>query len=110
MIEGGDYLDKVISKVAEIDAAAIQIMDQAAAEKKVIAAAMNQATVDYDQQLQEETQHKIKALQDEMAKKRKAQEQKLYDELEQNISSLDAIYQEKHEAIANYLLKTLISG
>lgn len=103
-------MDKIISRIAEIDAEAVKIMDEAAARKKEIDAEMKSAASDYDRQLEADTQNKIKVLRDRMAHERHVEVKKLYEKMEQDLQSLDHKYETEHEKISNHLLKILINS
>lgn len=103
-------MDEIISRIAEIDAQAAQIMEDASAKKKEIDAEMKHATSDYDRQLEADTQNKIKVLRDRMAHERHVEVRKLYEKMERELSALEQRYETEHEKISNHLLRILINN
>lgn len=57
-LRGGNSMEDIINKLAEIEAAASHIMDDVSEQKKQLALEYDQAVQDFDRAIDEETQKK----------------------------------------------------
>ena len=98
----------VINRLSEIEAAAVNLEQQAADEKRRIAREYEQKTLDFDQEIEAETKEKLKVLSEKL--KREAQDEllKLRQGTEQALAAMEKEYTENHAKIAEKLFHEII--
>lgn len=101
-------MDSIVSKLSEIEAAAVAIVENAENEKVKLDARMQERTAAFDAELQKDTHIRLAAIESEL-------NQNIEEELTQlktaHLASMQAIkdeYEAHHEVYAQNILKKII--
>lgn len=101
-------MEAVISKISDIETAAVSIMDQANARKKEMSQAMALKTEEYDGQMEQATAKRLARLKQELDADTQKQLAVQKQQTEQILQAMENDYQANHEAYARQILKSLI--
>lgn len=102
-------MDNVISKISEIEAAAVLVMDEALDKKKQLSQDMDEKIAAFDKKAAEDTEKTLIELQASMEEDRHTEIEKLLLNRDNLLKELETRYEQKHsiysQQIFDYLLK-----
>lgn len=98
----------VINRLSEIEAAAVNIENEAANEKRRIAKEYEQKTIDFDQELDARTEEKLKELNEKLKAEAEQELLKMRQETEQELNSMKREYNQNHKKLADKLFHYII--
>lgn len=101
-------MDHVISRLSEIEKAAVSIMDETGVRKKAFAAEMEKKTAEFDAALEQETARKLEEIQKKMEKEMEDMLAKQTADSGRVLRQLEADYEERHEAYVRKLFQSMI--
>ena len=101
-------MEAVISKISDIETAAVSIMDQANASKKTMSQAMALKTEEYDKQMEQATAERLAKLKQDLDADTQKQLAVQKQQAEQALQAMETDYQANHEAYARQILKSLV--
>lgn len=98
----------VINRLSEIEAAAVNLRQQTAGEKRRIAKEYEQKTLDFDQKIEAETQKELKALSEKLEREANEELLKLRQGTEQALAAMEKEYTENHAKLADQIFHEII--
>ena len=99
-LRGGNPMEDIINKLAEIEAAASHIMEDVAEQKKQLALEYDQAVQDFDQSIDEEIQMKTARIRQELEVQMKDKLATQESETARTLKQMEDHYQEHHQELA----------
>lgn len=101
-------MEKVVTKLSEIEAAAVAIMDNANAKKKEISESMIIKTNEFDKTVDEETSKTLSDLNKKLELETEQELKALKDKTMQVLKALEDDYNKNHTALAKKILAQII--
>ncbi len=101
-------MEDIISKLAEIEAAASHIMDDVAEQKKQLALEYDQAVQDFDQAIDEENQKKAAGIREGLKIQMEEKLARQKSETARILEELDRHYEECHTALAEEIYNRIL--
>ena len=101
-------MEDIISKLAEIEAAASHIMDDVAEQKKQLALEYDQAVQDFDQAIDEENQKKAAGIREGLKIQMEEKLARQESETTRILEELDRHYEECHTALAEEIYNRIL--
>ena len=98
----------VINRLSEIEAAAVNVEKQSADEKRRIAREYEQKTLDFDQELDDHTERKLKALNERLKAEAEEELLKMRQETERELEAMKKEYTQNHEKLVDELFHYII--
>lgn len=98
----------VLGRLSEIETAAVNVEKEAANEKRRIAKVYEQKTIDFDQQLDAETEEKLKEINEKLKTDAEQELLKMRKETEQELESMKREYDQNHAELADKLFHYII--
>ena len=98
----------VLGRLSEIEAAAVNIENEAANEKRRIAREYEQKTIDFDQKLDAQTEEKLKELNEKLKAEAEHELLKMREETQQELDSMKREYDQNHKKLADKLFHYII--
>ena len=101
-------MNDVVARLSEIDAAAQQIVDQAAGKKKELNSKSLEERKTFDQELESKTKETLEELSDRLEEKNRQRLEDMKAENEKALKELEQTYQSNHAQLAEELFKKVI--
>lgn len=98
----------VLGRLSEIEAAAVNIENEAANEKRRIAREYEQKTIDFDQKLDAQTEEKLKELNEKLKAEAEQELLKMREETQQELDSMKREYDQNHKKLVDKLFHYII--
>lgn len=98
----------VINRLSEIEAAAVNVENQSAGEKRRIAKEYEQKTLDFDRELDARTEEKLQDLNEKLKSEAEEELLKMRRETEQALESMKKEYTQNHEKLVDELFHYII--
>ncbi len=102
-----EQMETVLGRLSEIEDAAVSLEEQAAEEKKKIAAEYEAKTKAFDAQLEAETQEKLKSLKEKLKAEAENELLKMKIETERELNAIEQEYSQNHEKLAEEIFRKL---
>lgn len=106
--KGGLFMDKLIKKISEIEAAAASVMEEMNEQKASFTAEIHKKTASFDQELEKSTAEEIQQLNLSMEEDLRQQLARQESEGEALLSRLEQAYEENHTILAANLFQEMI--
>ena len=103
-----EQMATVLGRLSEIEAAAVNIENEAANEKRRIAREYEQKTIDFDQKLDAQTEEKLKELNEKLKAEAEQELLKMREETQQELNSIKREYDQNHKKLADKLFHYII--
>ena len=100
-------MDSILNKLAEIESAAVSIVQHAEAEKSILDEKYDEKRRQFDLELEAETKKQIQAIQDDLQKKTSLILSSQSDESLAQIHALQKEYEENHTLYAQKILRKI---
>lgn len=101
-------MEDVINKLAEIEAAASHIMEDVSEQKKTLAKEYNQAVLDFDRAIDEETQKKTARIREELEVQMKEKLARQESETAKALKQMESHYEECHSALSEKIYNRIL--
>ena len=101
-------MEDIISKLAEIEAAASHIMEDVSEQKKQLALEYDQAVQDFDRAIDEETQKKTAGIREGLKIQMKEKLASQESETARTLEELDRHYEECHTVLAEKIYNRIL--
>lgn len=101
-------MNDVVARLSEIDAAAQQIVDQAASRKKELTSKNLEERKGFDEELESKTKETLAELSDRLEEKNRQRLEDMKTENEQALAHLEQTYQSSHTQMAEQLFRRVI--
>lgn len=101
-------MDNVVARLSDIDAAAKEIMDQAAVKKKDMERKNRQRLKDFDMELEAKTKETLAELSQRLEVRSGSQLSKLKEENDQSLRDLERSFFSSRQVLADELFQKLI--
>lgn len=101
-------MEDIISKLAEIEAAASHIMEDVSEQKKQLAQEYETAIREYDQSMDEETQVKTRKIRDELEIDMKAKLDKQRADAKEVLDQMETYYKKCHAELAKQVYDSIL--
>lgn len=105
-----EYMDTVITRLAEIESAAVQISEDAVLQKKEIANEYQEKTRIFDEETDRKTEERLENLRKDLQKKADQELAELQQATEEILQNLDQIYERDHEVLSKQILHKMIGA
>lgn len=102
-----EHMDAIITRLSEIEAAAVKISEDASQQKKQIENEYKEKTTAFDEELERNMKERLKSLREELKSKAEMELAQLRRETEEYLDSMEKEYEKDHEKIARGLLLKL---
>jgi len=106
--EGGEPMEDIISKLAEIEAAASHIMDDVAEQKKQLAREYEESIQNFDDTIDREVQEKSETIRRELEVRMKDELAKQRSETETVLSQMESYYETHHSQLAKQIYDKIL--
>lgn len=103
------YMEKVIDLLSEIEEKADQIIKRASEEKNKLYQELEQNMKSFDKSIEEERTSKLAALKQQADSALEKERQSLIEDCNKQISHIETYYKDNHDALADNILKKLLS-
>lgn len=103
-----EQMETVITRLSEIEGAAVHLEEMAAEQKKEIAKEYGQKTEAFDQEIDAQTEEKLKQLKETLMQEAKENLTKMRRETEEELASMEREYEQNHKKLAEEILKRMI--
>ena len=103
-----EQMATVLGRLSEIEAAAVNIENEAANEKRRIAREYEQKTIDFDQKLDAQTEEKLTELNEKLKAEAEQELLKMREETQQELNSMKREYDQNHKKLADKLFHYII--
>lgn len=107
-IQGGNSMEDIINKLAEIEAAASQIMNDVSEQKKQLALEYDQAVQDFDRAIDEETRKKTAGIREGLETQMKEKLASQESEATRTLKEMEKQYEECHTALAEEIYNRIL--
>ena len=101
-------MEDIISKLAEIEAAASHIMEDVSEQKKQLALEYDQAVQDFDRAIDEETQKKTAGIREGLETQMKEKLARQESETARTLEEMEKHYTECHTALAKQIYNRIL--
>lgn len=102
-----EQMETVLSRLSEIEDAAVSLEAQAAEQKKEIAAEYEAKTKAFDRELDAQTQEKLKSLNEKLKTEAENELLKMRIETERELNAIEQEYSQNHEKLAEGIFRRL---
>ena len=102
-----EHMDAIITRLSEIEAAAVKISEDAAQQKKEIEKEYREKTAAFNEELEKNMKERLESLREELQKKAERELAELRRETEGYLDSMEKEYEKHHEKIARGLLEKM---
>ncbi len=103
-----EQMEAVLGRLSEIEDAAVALEDQAAEQKKQIAAEYEAKTQAFDKEIDAQTQEKLKSLNERLKLSAENELLKMKQETERELASMEAEYSQNHVKLAAQIFAKMI--
>lgn len=103
-----EYMDTVITRLSEIESAAVKISEDAVMQKKKIAKEYQEKTRSFDEEADRRTEERLEELKKELQKKADEDLAQMRQETERELENLEKIYERDHKTISRQILQKMI--
>ena len=107
-LRGGNSMEDIINKLAEIEAADSHIMDDVSEQKKQLALEYDQAVQDFDRAIDEETQKKTASIRKELEVRMKEKLSHQESETARTLKQMEDHYEEHHKDLAAQIYNRIL--
>lgn len=104
----GEYMDKILNKLTEIETAAGRIMDSVDADKKLLDQKYQKLQDEFDRQVDAETEARLLALKEDLSRDREEHLKGIRDAAKEELAHLDQLYQTGHEQLVDQLMQDIL--
>ena len=101
-------METVLSRLSEIEDAAVSLEEQAAEQKKDIAAEYDAKTKAFDAEIDAQTQEKLKNLNEKLKAEAENELLKMKIETERELNAMEQEYSQNHEKLAEGIFHKMI--
>lgn len=105
-----EYMEIVLSRLSEIEAAAVKIVEDAGNSKKDIAASYEQKTKEFDAMIDAETSAKLEKTKQELQKRADTELSNMKSETEKKLKALEEGYEKNHKKLTSQILQQMIGA
>ena len=106
--KGGKLMENIITKLAEIEAAASRIMDSVSEQKLQLARDHEAAVEAFDRKVDQETQSQVKEIQEQLEIRMKQELESQKAATEAKLAHMEHYYQEHHRELAENIYERII--
>lgn len=103
-----EQMATVLNRLSEIESAAVSLEEQAAEQKKQIAAEYEAKTQAFDREIDAQTQERLKNLNEKLKLEAENELLKMRQETERELGAIEREYSENHEKLASGIFHKLI--
>ncbi|MCI8416324.1 MAG: hypothetical protein HFI33_02280 [Lachnospiraceae bacterium] len=103
-----EYMDTVITRLSEIESAAVRISEDAVLQKKEIAEEYEKKTQEFDREIDAQTGEQLEQLRRELKEKAARELEEMRQTTQEVLDGLEKEYDQEHKAIVEQLLKKMI--
>ena len=103
-----EQMETVLSRLSEIEGAAVALEEKAAEQKKQIAAEYEAKTQAFDKEIDAQTAEKLKALNEKLRLSAENELLKMKQDTDRELAAMDAEYGQNHEKLAAAIFNKMI--
>ena len=103
-----EQMETVITRLAEIEGAAVRLEEMAAEQKKEIAAEYERKTEAFDQEIDEQTEDRLELLKARLTREARENLIKMRKNTEEELAAMEQEYEQNHKKLAEDLLKQML--
>ncbi len=103
-----EYMDTVITRLSEIETAAVRISEDAVLQKKEIAEEYEKKTLAFDREIDAQTDERLEKLRRELKEKAARELEEMRQTTQEVLDGLEKEYEQEHKAIVGQLLEKMI--
>ena len=103
-----EQMETVITRLSEIEGAAVRLEQMAAEQKKEIAAEYERKTEAFDREIDAQTEEKLKQLQEKLMQEARENLITMRKNTEEELAAMEQEYEQNHKKLAEDLLKQML--